>query len=143
MPVMTQGLYAATCLEVFQNNFRHLGITSTPQSFCECISRGSNRSIRYPDDICIIRSGDAALNHFSEIGERLLEEVGRKDGSAEQGDLEGTKARFKEVENRFQEALRCLGPGESLVSYETLTRGYHLDFTGLTEGSLAKLSLNK
>ncbi|KAL4935498.1 hypothetical protein BDV06DRAFT_206858 [Aspergillus oleicola] len=134
MPVITQGCYAATCLEVFQNNFRHLGITSPSQSFCECISLGSNRSIQYPDDICIIRSGDAALNHFSEIGERLLKEVSRKDGSAEQGGLEEIKARFKEVENRFQKALQCLGPGETLVSYETLTRGYHLDFTGLTEG---------
>lgn len=141
--VMCQILWASTCHQVYQEFFQKLGINSLPSSFCDCVSRGSNRSIRYQEDICITRAGDAALNHFAAIGEKFIEEVNRKHDSSDNGDLERTKERFRELANRFREALRCLEPGETLVSYEILTRGYWLDFTGLPDAAMARLSLDE
>ena len=58
-------------------------------------------------------------------------------------DLDFIKERFNETEGRFQDALHRLKPGENLVSYETLTRGYRLDFEVLTDAELESLSLSK
>lgn len=126
--VLSQSVYAATCVQIYLELLKGHGITSYQERFCECTSHGSNRKVLYMDDIVVIRYGEAAISHFADFGEQLLKEVGRKQSEMESEYLQGIKTRFSEVERRFQDALARLKPGEVLVSYEYLTRGHRLDF---------------
>lgn len=141
--VLEQQLCTVTCLETYFAILKELRVSSLQQTSCKCTSRGSNRTGHYPDDISVTRAGQAALNHFSKFGEQLLKEIDQKQGSMKEEDLDFIKERFNETEGRFQDALHRLKPGENLVSYETLTRGYRLDFEVLTDAALESLSLSK
>ncbi|BCR83585.1 uncharacterized protein ACHE_10987A [Aspergillus chevalieri] len=126
LSVLLQITATQTCLLLYKNRLRDFEIGSLPSTspFCDCISRGSNRTSSSPNDIIIIRLGESAKNRLAEYGELLLQEISQ--GHARKEDI---SARYKVVQERFERALKDLRRDEELELYETLTRGYRLDFT--------------
>lgn len=126
--VFLQKTVTGTCLLLYNNRLRDFEVDSLPSTSptCDCISHGSNRTSSSANDIIIIRLGKSAMNRFAEYGELLLQEISQGHGDK---NLEDISKRYKVVQERFLRALGDLRHGEKLVLYETLTRGYRLDFT--------------
>ncbi|OJJ83809.1 uncharacterized protein ASPGLDRAFT_47491 [Aspergillus glaucus CBS 516.65] len=128
--VFLQRTVTETYLSIYDNRLRDIGVDPLPPTSptCDCIGHGSNRTSSSANDIIIIRLGEAAMNRFPEYGELLLQEISQRRvrGDKNLGDI---SKRYEVVQERFQRALGYLQHGEKLELYETLTRGYRLDFT--------------
>ncbi|PGG95397.1 hypothetical protein AJ80_09967 [Polytolypa hystricis UAMH7299] len=138
--VLTQFHYTTACLSMFYELLLGLGINSFNEIFCECVSRGSNRTTLM-DDVVVIRVGRDAINHCTELGEFLLNEINRKRGLVEDKFLKDIQKRFELVVEEFQTVSNSLNHGENLVSYEILTRGYRLQFAQMTDEELGSLQV--
>lgn len=136
--VMQQSLYTTTCLNVYSSVLRDLGITSFQQTSCECTSQ-ENSDKSYPDDIVITRVGQVARDHFFMFTDGLLKEINRKEGTVEKQEVQRANDIHDDVVKRFWDVVEDLTPGETLVSHQRLTRGYRLEFDGLTEDALKDL----
>lgn len=91
------------------------------------------------DDIVIIRVGEDAIGHFAMFGEKLLQEIARRRSLEEDKSLEEISRAYEDVEGRFQAALHHLKHGEDIISFETVTRGYRLNFAGTSQAGLEKI----
>ena len=135
-----QRLYlTTTCLSMLLGRLRDFGVDRYSQNECRCIDHGSNRRSSWLDDIVIIRVGQDALEHYAIFGEKLLEEITRRRGMEEDKSLEDISKTYEDVEGRFRTTLQRLQHGERLMLYETLTRGYRLDFMGMSNEGLEQL----
>lgn len=140
LSVLQQLYLTATCLSMFYRRLRDFGVDRYQQNECGCIGQGSNRMSSWLDDIVIIRVGQDAMEHFALFGEQLLKEIIRRRGPEEdKNNLEDISRTYEDVEGRFRATLQHLQPGEKLISYETLTRGYRLDFMGMSDEGLGQL----
>lgn len=128
--VLRQLLVTTNYLFWYKDRLRDLGVDSYEQVDCGCIGRGSNRTSSWPDDIVIIRVGQNAINHFLSFGEHLSIDISQKDLACETH-VDSSLNRYKELEANFRDALSHLSHDEALVSRETVTRGYRLDFEGI------------
>lgn len=93
----------------------------------------------WKDDIIISRVGQDAMEHFARFGEMLLKEIARRrtiEGDKSLADIMST---FKDVENSFQSTLHALRRGEDIISMEMVTRGYRLEFMGMSQAALSQL----
>lgn len=81
------------------------------------------------------------MTHFSRFGESLLEEIARRRTLDEDKSLKIISRTFEDVEGRFRAALDGLQHGENLMSFEIVTRGYRLDFMGMSQAGLRQLQL--
>lgn len=127
------------CLLMYCKLLRDLGIDSYPQKYCECIMWGSNRTRPWLDDIVIIRFGQDAMQHCSKTGAQLLENIARKRMLADYKGLPDYMKRYEDTEECLRIALSRLRYDEDLVSFETLTRGYRLEFDGMTGDAIERL----
>lgn len=136
--ILTQSALTTTCRMEFYQVLVDLDISSLDPIFCKCTARGNNRTVAFEDDVIIIRAGEDALEHCAKFGEQLKEEANRKRGQAEEKDLKGIRI-YNDAMESFNQALSRLEPGQELISYETLTRGYKLNFDGITKEELRSL----
>lgn len=136
--IVTQSLFTMTCLDVYFSVLVDLGVTSFQQSSCECTNPRNDGEFS-PDDIVITRVGEVAQSHFFMFSEGLLKEINHKEGTAESGEVQRAKDIHDDVVKRFWDVVESLTPDKTLVSYQKLTRGYRLDFDGLTEEELKRL----
>jgi hypothetical protein len=137
--VLQQLYLTTTCLSMFLGRLRGFGVDRYTQDECGCIDHGSNRRSSWLDDIVVIRAGQDALEHYAMFGEKLLEEIIRRRGLEEDKSLEDISKTYEDVEGRFRTTLQSLQHGETLILYETLTRGYRLDFVGMFNEGLEQL----
>lgn len=128
------------CLSMYSEQLGDLGHDFHPQDYCECVLTGSNHKTPRHDDIVIVRVGQEAMGHFSELGAQLLEDMARarKRGPGNRG-VNVILKKYEDLEERFRGSLCSLRRDKTLVTYETLTRGYQLDFVGMTDEGLARL----
>lgn len=137
--VLQQLHLTGTCLVMFYERLHEFGVDRYQQTECGCIGQGSNRMSSWMNDIVILRVGQDAMEHFAMFGELLLKEIRRRrglEGDKILGDISRT---YEDVEGRFRATVQDLQHGEELISYETLTRGYRLDFMGMSNASLRQL----
>lgn len=137
--IIQQLHYTSMCLSMFYGRLRGFGVDRYSQHGCDCLGQGSTRTSSWKEDIILIRIGDDALGHFSSCGENLLQEVIRRRCQGEYKIVEDISKAYEDVEGRFRTALRHLDHGELLISFEILTRGYRLDFMGMSPASLGQL----
>ena len=99
---------------------------------------GRNRMSSWLNDIVIVRVGQDAMEHFAGFDEHLLKEISRQRVLQETkvGDISRT---YEDVEGRFRVTLQHLQHGEKLISYKILTRGFRLDFIGMSNVCFARL----
>jgi hypothetical protein len=124
---------------MFYDRLRGFGVDRYSQHGCECLSQGSTRTSSWNDDIVLIRIGDDALGHFASFGENLLQEIIRRRLHGKDKIVEDISKAYDDVEGRFRAALRNLDHDEHLISFEILTRGYRLDFMGMSQAGLGQL----
>jgi hypothetical protein len=127
------------CLLMYCEQLRDLGIDSYPRKYCECIMWGSNQTRPWLDDIVIVRFGQDAIQHCSRTGAQLLENIVRKRILRDNKELADSMKRYEDTEERLRIALSRLRHDENLVSFETLTRGYRLEFGGMTGDAMERL----
>jgi hypothetical protein len=127
------------CLLMYCEQLRDLGIDSYPRKYCECIMWGSNQTRPWLDDIVIVRFGQDAIQHCSRTGAQLLENIVRKLILRDNKELADSMKRYEDTEERLRIALSRLRHDENLVSSETLTRGYRLEFGGMTGDAMERL----
>ena len=139
VPVLLQLHLTSTCLLMFNERLRDFGVDRYQQNECGCLDQGSNRMSSWKDDIVIIRVGQDAMEHFAKFGEKLLKEISRRRRLEEDKSLEEISRTYEDVEGRFQAALHHLEHGEDIISFEILTRGYRLDFMGMSQAGLGQL----
>lgn len=126
--------YMAThCQIMFYECLLAMGVHTLVNGLCDCIHYGSNRVSSNPDDIVTVRHGSDAMDHFAVLGEQLLEEIYLRqnflrDNSGDHTTLSFLSDRYRDLQDRFHAVLKRLGPGEVLISRETITRGYKLEF---------------
>jgi hypothetical protein len=136
--IVVQCCLTDTCISVFDKLLRDLNI-SCGQEFCQCVSRGSNRTNSFREDIVITRVGDDATNHFAAICDRVLQI--RDKGLLGDGNWREVFDRYVHALERLCAARRRLElePGKNLVSHEILTRGYRFEFDIMTDEELRRL----
>lgn len=139
--VLQQLHLTATCLLMFYERLHDFGVDRYQQNECGCLRQGSNRTSSWQDDIVIIRIGQDAMEHFARFGEQLLKEITRRRGLREDKSLEEISRTYEDVEGRFQAVLHHLQYGENIISFEIITRGYRLDFMGMSQAGLGQLDL--
>jgi len=137
--ISSQRLVTSTCLSLFYKRLLGFGVDRHTQQDCGCLAQGSNRMSSWKDDIIISRVGQDAMEHFARFGEMLLKEIARRrtiEGDKSLADIMST---FKDVENSFQSTLHELRRGEDIISMEMVTRGYRLEFMGMSQAALSQL----
>lgn len=113
-----------------------VGVDTYNENLCDCVRLGSNRTSSRFDDIVGIRIGKDALEHFTSLGEPLLEEISRRRGTRDDPILQDLSDRYEDLERRFWAAMKHLGHDKVLVSREIITRGYRLEFSVMSSAAL-------
>lgn len=137
--ILSQGLATSACLSLFYKRLLGFGVDRHLRQDCGCVAQGSNRISSWKDDITISRVGRDAMEHFASFGEMLLKEITRRrtiEGDKSLADIMST---FNDMEKSFQSTLHELHRDEYIMSKETVTRGYRLEFMGMSQAGLLKL----
>lgn len=113
-----------------------VGVDTYNENLCDCVRLGSNRTSSRFDDTVGIRIGKDALEHFTSLGEPLLEEISRRRGTKDDPILQDLSDRYEDLERRYWATMKHLGHDSVLVSREIITRGYRLEFSVMSSAAL-------
>jgi hypothetical protein len=139
MSILQQLYITSTCLSMFLERLRDFGVDRYSLNECGCTGHENNRMSSWPDDIVITRVGHDALEHYAMFGETLLQQITLRRGLEGDKSLEDITKTYEDTERRYRATLRRLQRNEKLISYETMTRGYRIDFMGMSNEALKQL----